>query len=996
MYCLSESRDIPINGTNVTPRGVEKNHSPRVGEHSPPSLLALKLPTDVDQWREVDVYIMHEVVPLVLGSTSPEQKHLALVQGIYRYLSSRFGTKSLKATNQQVKQKRHDRELKMVTNLKNEARKKVRAAKKDNKPPGVVAALTGSFLSLLRQHSRLKQLSIKSLYTRNTKEIRQRCHKNFWKFAKDLLDDDSVSQVQPQFSRDQATTHFTETYTSNPKVFNCPKWMPTPSLPSYPFMDDPIRRQEIERAIKAAKSSSSPSPYDQISYTIMKKCPSIVSALLDLFTTCWSLRSVPPQWKTAAVKLIGKTSAIDDPSSPNNFRPIALTPTVGKIFTTILKQRMLDYMISNNYMDKTIQKAFLPATSGCVEHHVKLAAVISSARKSHRSLAIAWLDIANAYGSVHHSLIQFALSHYHLPVEFSQMVQSLYSGLSASVISHEWSTPLIPILTGVYQGDPLSVVIFNTVINTLIDTLKTKSELGFNLPNSSHKLNLLQFADDSCLIAKDSSACQSLLRVVEKWLLWAGMKAKVPKCHSVAIEASTGKPIDPHLKLDGKEIPFLGQTSIKFLGLSISIPRNTNDIRRNLVSLLDKMLKTIDNIPVTRKQKLRLFTDGVCPRLSWLLLTEEFPLSWIETQVQPIATRFIKRWAGLTKSANTALLFLSRSEGGLQIPSITGVYQRLQVSRYAQLITSSDSCVRSIVESKLRKEDAAHRMKFRPVVEVRNSLCEDPSMNRKQIVKRVKAKVTEQVNNTEKNRLTSLPQQGQMSRAANGENAKIWSQAVTSLPDRIMKFAINASLDSLPTNANLHKWKKLTSPQCSLCQSSNQSLHHILNQCPVALKLRRYNKRHDNVLQVINSWIKEHAPPTANVTADLPNTSYDFPTHITPCSERPDIIWWDETQKLIHIIELTIPFESNTDKAVKRKEGKYLDLLKPASENGYWSTLTTLEVGSRGLVNEAGFKTLKKLLNPTRKKFTTLLQQCSRQAIIGSFAIWCSRNSTNP
>ena len=84
---------------------------------------------------------------------------------------------------------------------------------------------------------------------------------------------------------------------------------------------------------------------------------------------------------------------------------------------------------------------------------------------------------------------------------------------------------------------PLSVIIFNTVMNTLIDTLKMRSELGFNLPKSSHKLNLLQVADDSCLIAKDSSACQSLLNVVERWLQWAGMRAKVSKCHSVAIDA---------------------------------------------------------------------------------------------------------------------------------------------------------------------------------------------------------------------------------------------------------------------------------------------------------------------------------------------------------------------------------------------------------------------------------------------------------------------------
>ena len=162
-----------------------------------------------------------------------------------------------------------------------------------------------------------------------------------------------------------------------------------------------------------------------------------------------------------------------------------------------MKQRLLDYMINNNFMDKDIQKAFLPCISGCIEHHSKLAAVISSARKFHCSLAIAWLDIANAYGSVHHSLIQFVLSHYHVPVEFSQIVQSLYSVLSASIVSQEWSTPLIPIQIGVYQGDPLSVSIFNTVMNTLIDTLKTRSELGFNLPKSSHKLNLLQFANDS-------------------------------------------------------------------------------------------------------------------------------------------------------------------------------------------------------------------------------------------------------------------------------------------------------------------------------------------------------------------------------------------------------------------------------------------------------------------------------------------------------------------
>ena len=68
--------------------------------------------------------------------------------------------------------------------------------------------------------------------------------------------------------------------------------------------------------------------------------------------------------------------------------------------------------------------------------------------------------------------ITFALKHYHAPPQFSGIVQSFYSHLSAKVSSSSWSTPLILLQTEFYQGDPLSAVIFNTVINTIVDTIK--------------------------------------------------------------------------------------------------------------------------------------------------------------------------------------------------------------------------------------------------------------------------------------------------------------------------------------------------------------------------------------------------------------------------------------------------------------------------------------------------------------------------------------------
>ena len=175
------------------------------------------------------------------------------------------------------------------------------------------------------------------------------------------------------------------------------------------------RFDEIRGAITKARSKSSPSPFDQITYLVIKRCPSISTALLDLFNCCWQSATIPTSWKRGVIRLIPKASAKKNPQHPSNFRPIALTSCVGKLFTTIMKNRWLAFMISNNYLDTTVQKAFLLGMPGCLEQYEKLSAIIHEVHKRHRSLSVCWLDIANAYGSMHHQLIQFTMKHYHAP-----------------------------------------------------------------------------------------------------------------------------------------------------------------------------------------------------------------------------------------------------------------------------------------------------------------------------------------------------------------------------------------------------------------------------------------------------------------------------------------------------------------------------------------------------------------------------------------------------
>ena len=508
-----------------------------------------------------------------------------------------------------------------------------------------------------------------------------------------------------------------------------------------PFVSEEIALEEIDVVIKRSKATSTPSPLDQISYSVFKNCPALRHALHTLYNKCWLTTTTPQQWKQGALKLLGKKTAENDPSSPTNFRPIALTSFVGKLFTSILKNRWMDYMVSNKYLNTSIQKAFVDGVPGCTKHHVKLLAAIDEARKKHKSLTVCWLDLANAYGSVHHNLIQFSLEHYHAPTKFCNVIQDLYTDLCGFVMTSEWTTDMFNMDIGVFQGDPLSVLIFNTVMNTYVDTITINHrDTGYCFSKSNHRVNLLQYADDTCLIGDGPASCQALLTKTEQWLEWARMKAKVPKCASLAFQASTGRGYDPSLRLQGDTIPFIGNSTFRFLGAPITIHDAKVDHRGTLLSKLESMLKKVDDTLLTRQQKLHLYSHGICPRMVWDMVISNLSITWVVKNLEATATRFLKRWSGLARSAANHRLYLPKTNGGLHLPSLSSIFKKTRCGLAASQMCSQDSTVRLIASRQTVAEDNSTRAAFKPHQEVVKVMREDPGASRSQLIKRVISK----------------------------------------------------------------------------------------------------------------------------------------------------------------------------------------------------------------------------------------------------------------
>ena len=85
----------------------------------------------------------------------------------------------------------------------------------------------------------------------------------------------------------------------------------------------------------------------------------------------------------------------------------------------------------------------MPSVPGCIEHYAKPATAVHEAHIRHKSLTVSWFDLSNEYGCIHHDLISFSLHHYGVSDNFTSLIANFYSGLSASIYTQDWSTPLI-------------------------------------------------------------------------------------------------------------------------------------------------------------------------------------------------------------------------------------------------------------------------------------------------------------------------------------------------------------------------------------------------------------------------------------------------------------------------------------------------------------------------------------------------------------------------
>jgi len=156
----------------------------------------------------------------------------------------------------------------------------------------------------------------------------------------------SSNILEPLFNLLVATCYFTDTYSDSNDYQALPDWI----------------LQDLPTSFDTTFDESPITPSLVCQYTHLRHLSSSHHFLTTLFNKLLQAGISPSSWSLARIRLIHKRDSTDNRC---NFRPIALTSVVGKLFHKILAACLKHYLLSNSVVDTSVQKGFV---SGVFEH----------------------------------------------------------------------------------------------------------------------------------------------------------------------------------------------------------------------------------------------------------------------------------------------------------------------------------------------------------------------------------------------------------------------------------------------------------------------------------------------------------------------------------------------------------------------------------------------------------------------------------------------------
>ena len=269
------------------------------------------------------------------------------------------------------------------------------------------------------------------------------------------------------------------------------------------IIDIDFTEDEIIDAIDELSNTSSSGP-DGLAAILLKKCKkSISKPLFILWRSCLDQGVTPSDLKIAHIIPIHKGG---HQGLASNYRPIALTSHIIKVFEKVMRNKLVLYLEENNLFNKS-QHGFRQGRS-CLSQLLAHYDEILSLLEAGYNVDTIYLDFAKAFDKVDHGIVLEKLSLLGINGKILSWIKSFLLARSQYVLVNGFLSDPCEVTSGVPQGSVIGPLLFLILIG----------DIDIEVKNSF----LSSFADDTRVGKGISDETDSLhlqidLKAIYKW-----------------------------------------------------------------------------------------------------------------------------------------------------------------------------------------------------------------------------------------------------------------------------------------------------------------------------------------------------------------------------------------------------------------------------------------------------------------------------------------------